>query len=658
MNRSESVRPAQRSRSGLPEPVRLLGLADPATPTEVGHKFVNLARHAGSHPVPVAAAVTTTWFSLALDEYHDSIEQLLDQLAATDGATILDTADRIQKLLAGLEVPRQCREVIGAWMARRPSRHGWCVRSSAADEDTGLTSAAGVYRSELHLHGLDEVCAAVARSWRACFELPALTHRLRCDTVRQVPTTGIILQHMVDATLAGVAIATPGRLIALEYVEGTGDALVSGQITPYTVTGVDAVSTAHRPAVAAAAELARSLANARAEMVDVEWAHDGAQIWLLQVRPVVDTGAATAKPGTAVLHGSDLYSEQPLARDLRLGRLTGLIHALRAKRTPAFRVARSIGLATVRGTVLTVNREGLISGALAEKVTWLADRRTDEAIIDVGPEVRQIIVTQDRLVDTLIGLLGMSHHDPPPQTVLVREFDRGDRGLIMVHLGRGEILAEWSVDGLLAMNRGSSRSSRLRLSRLTDGVDDYVDAARSIGVQPDQLRKAARTTIEIDAFAAGAHVEWTSRDGHLTLVDYSRDLLRLTGVEHARVMSAGTASGPVFHLAEIPNIESLSLAPSVNSYGVADGFVHQALSRVLRQLRDHEYRPIIFADRPHAALAAFLDDAAGFVFREGGMLCHLAILLRERGIPAVVCDIGRPAGTWVDLDGVTVTSRI
>ena len=47
-------------------------------------------------------------------------------------------------------------------------------------------------------------------------------------------------------------------------------------------------------------------------------------------------------------------------------------------------------------------------------------------------------------------------------------------------------------------------------------------------------------------------------------------------------------------------------------------------------------RPVVVVDRPFAILAVLIGSVAGFVFRrQASMLCHLSILLREHGVPAV-----------------------
>jgi len=49
-------------------------------------------------------------------------------------------------------------------------------------------------------------------------------------------------------------------------------------------------------------------------------------------------------------------------------------------------------------------------------------------------------------------------------------------------------------------------------------------------------------------------------------------------------------------------------------------------------------RYIILCERPDSRLVTLLPYAKGFVFEKGGLLCHLALLLREAKVPAVIMD--------------------
>ena len=59
----------------------------------------------------------------------------------------------------------------------------------------------------------------------------------------------------------------------------------------------------------------------------------------------------------------------------------------------------------------------------------------------------------------------------------------------------------------------------------------------------------------------------------------------------------------------------------------------------IKKIKDSLYideGDIVVCEYPNEKLAVILDKAKGFIFERGSLLCHFAIILRERHIPAVV----------------------
>jgi phosphoenolpyruvate-protein kinase (PTS system EI component) len=65
-----------------------------------------------------------------------------------------------------------------------------------------------------------------------------------------------------------------------------------------------------------------------------------------------------------------------------------------------------------------------------------------------------------------------------------------------------------------------------------------------------------------------------------------------------------------------------------------EGRGHTTMALIGERLRTSQ-PAIVVARLPSSALSLLISDAAGFIFESGGLLCHLAILLREAGKPAV-----------------------
>ena len=149
----------------------------------------------------------------------------------------------------------------------------FAVRSSGVEEDSAQASHAGQYLTMLSV-APEDLCAAV----------------LDCGA----DGVAVIVQEMVDATVAGVAFSVDpvtGRSgVVMEAVGGLADHLLEGtEDGEHWVDGADAdtehtvlTDTQAREVVALVEALAQAIGNP----VDVEWAFDRQKLWLLQVRPL------------------------------------------------------------------------------------------------------------------------------------------------------------------------------------------------------------------------------------------------------------------------------------------------------------------------------------------------------------------------------------
>ncbi|GAA2208816.1 hypothetical protein GCM10009850_042740 [Nonomuraea monospora] len=190
------------------------------------------------------------------------------------------------------------------------------VRSSASDEDTGQTSAAGRYESFLAVHGPDQVADAVRACWASLFSPRAVHHRRSGE-----PMMAVIVQRHLDAEVSGVMFTPGGGAEGATEIEaswGLGPSVVGGTVTPdaYRVAADGSVTrtvakkrtrldrrgerlvTSEVPAHAQAAPViddatARHLATLGAEIAavlggpqDIEWAIADGHTWILQSRPV------------------------------------------------------------------------------------------------------------------------------------------------------------------------------------------------------------------------------------------------------------------------------------------------------------------------------------------------------------------------------------
>ncbi len=266
--------------------VVLDGRADPPV---LGGKGASLDRLVHwALPVPPSGVITTDAYRRFAA--HPAVAGMTARIMAGDAptadevdaaflATPLDAVDRAE--IVGL-----AREVgVGCAVA---------VRSSATVEDLEASSFAGQYRTVLDVAAddPDALESAVKLVFASLWHPAPRAYRRRFGIDDAEAAMAVVMMRMVPAVRAGVVFTVdPGgdsSLARVESVAGLGEGLVSGAVVPDAarLSRVTA-DRADAPEVEAAAlDLALAVEELAGTPQDVEWAWDGAQMWLVQARPI------------------------------------------------------------------------------------------------------------------------------------------------------------------------------------------------------------------------------------------------------------------------------------------------------------------------------------------------------------------------------------
>jgi len=182
----------------------------------------------------------------------------------------------------------------------------YAVRSSARQEDLSNLSFAGQYDTVLNVEP-----AGLADAVRRCLDSADASSvaAYRANSGLSADAMAVIVQRMIDPVYAGVAftvdpVTGADTHLVIEYAPGLGDALVNGQIEPETArfdwdrqVWLDVPESGR--GVNGAADWLRELAGmcvAAQQLfgfpLDIEFAVDTDQVWLLQARPVTRIGHA------------------------------------------------------------------------------------------------------------------------------------------------------------------------------------------------------------------------------------------------------------------------------------------------------------------------------------------------------------------------------
>lgn len=208
-----------------------------------GGKGASLARlSAAGLPVPPGFVVTTAAFDAAreVDDIRARIAQTLTSLDRGDVAALEAGAAGVRELLEQVDLPSDVEEEIRAAyreLCDGGSETPVAVRSSASMEDSAQMSFAGQQDTYLWIIGEDAVISHVKRCWASVYSARSLAYRRDHAVPEDDVGMAVVVQRMVDARAAGVAITldplTGVRTrIVIEAAFGLGETVASGTVTP------------------------------------------------------------------------------------------------------------------------------------------------------------------------------------------------------------------------------------------------------------------------------------------------------------------------------------------------------------------------------------------------------------------------------------------
>jgi rifampicin phosphotransferase len=171
------------------------------------------------------------------------------------------------------------------------------VRSSSAAEDRSGQSAAGLFHSSVDVPvetpGVEAFIEAVRRTWASLWHPTAWALLRSYGSWPGKETMAVLVQQQISCHYSGIAhsAANPEQLY-LEFVEGRGDALANGSEDPQSLwlprdqKGLRPDTVVfNKTQLEKLSALILAAEKCLDQPVQVEWAFDGRQFWLLQARP-------------------------------------------------------------------------------------------------------------------------------------------------------------------------------------------------------------------------------------------------------------------------------------------------------------------------------------------------------------------------------------
>lgn len=167
------------------------------------------------------------------------------------------------------------------------------IRSSAQFEDTPLLTFAGQYSSFLGVKTFSEITKAIGLCYQSLNSNNAKIYAKIHQVSLAKQKMAIIIQELADITCSGVMFTAEPvfgnkQIILIEYVNGLGDELTSGQKTPLRINLKKTKSNSDF-FLEKLRRLALEIETVFDEPRDVEWGYNSfsSQFFLFQSRPII-----------------------------------------------------------------------------------------------------------------------------------------------------------------------------------------------------------------------------------------------------------------------------------------------------------------------------------------------------------------------------------
>ncbi|MBW7477205.1 hypothetical protein K0T92_21035 [Paenibacillus oenotherae] len=276
---------AQKAASRSPQPLLLHLSQDEADTAAVGGKAARLMElHRLHYPVPHGFVLTVPAFQLYCDFNHIDV---LDPDSNRDMQS--------ERIMSG-EFPLALREAVDSALLHYAFDQ-YAVRSSSVAEDGAEHSMAGQFETYLSVVS-DDVYDRIQACWSSMFSAAVAAYSEKSDIGHSVQM-GVIVQEQKHPQYAGVLftmnpITKDTDHLIIEWVDGLGDKLVAGEVTPERaivsrMTGQIPRQTSDpllADALSRLVKLALKIEHDYGFPIDIEWCIDGYEVVILQVRPI------------------------------------------------------------------------------------------------------------------------------------------------------------------------------------------------------------------------------------------------------------------------------------------------------------------------------------------------------------------------------------
>ena len=515
------------------------------------------------------------------------------------------------------------------------------VRSSSTLEDTGKSSMAGMFLSVPGIENQTQLARAVLEVWASayynCFE-------------KNLPI-GIVVQKYFSSELGGVVFSKHQLrkdCFYGEYSLSGAENVVDGKENgAFEITESSELIGDERCIAKYAKHLAAAIIQIREYFhcqVDVEWLISGGQLYILQARQITRYIHKKKVTGFRIVDADDFDTLKKIDMSSFYNRYMkwfdkrAMLRNLCRKSNVDIPIVKYVFYNNENLDMdqidLEFARADIIKIESNEKVRTKRKEDVENYLRDVADKTKDgisIVRLQEITPTEYCGNACMTEDG----NIYIECMPGGFGGFLSGELDFSHYLV--SVDGRILsrgilyydyiwkMNDISKRFDKTRL-------DKAVPGSLSKGILADIIKM----TVSLDKISENIKIEFEVAGNKAYFNDATLDHKGIySKLVIDKVISAGDFFGKLKVMTE-EELRELKEQLGGRSFIAESEFIRKSKKYLKERLKDESVREVLVAPYPDSCLSALVSYYEGFIFERGGLLSHLAIILREQNKPAVI----------------------
>lgn len=531
------------------------------------------------------------------------------------------------------------------------------VRSSSSIEDSDAYSCAGLFTSINGVDTLEKFLEAIKVCWISTFNS---TIDMCVGADREYPLS-LLVQEELEFESGGVAFSiNPITGNVNEYlIESCNDgpkAVVSGlgETEDICVSKLDFDSNDKKTLL-----ICNTLCELEGYLeayVDMEWIYNDGKLYVLQMRPITTIKENTVKY---------IEVDDDRALTLPLKNLLKIHSRWLEKKIPVRRLCRRNNIAI--GKFFYWFRKNDPDGSSIDEII---SKECGAAVYEIYDGNDVVLAPRDEVKSRMLGINGEVLRLAESVKTLYSGFSSIIDNKFYIEAAKGGFTAFYSGDFEVTKYVVDELGNIVSADEKYFNEEYYFDGAwwkkRSIDrtlvtLSPETMRKIIYMTEKINDVYTNARIEWILNDDDVYLFDITVEKSKLvTEYGNGNVLSSGRYTGKAKILENIrvfnDEIKHISIRMGYEMNKIEESGTIQSIKSSL----DIDDGDVLVCEYPNEKLAVLLDKVKGFVFDRGSLLCHFAIILRERGIPAIIYSDATKKiknGQMIEIDGDTINIK-